>query len=97
MMLFYLIIHILCVFRISYMFVEENGPGDIFARIRLYSIKNRLTHIYPFECFYCTSVWTGLLLSMIVNQTVDIAVLIYGLGISAGSIIVYEVINRLSK
>ena len=42
----------LAVWRITYMLVEEDGPYDIFKRLRADFPKG----ISPLECFYCTSI-----------------------------------------
>lgn len=90
--LFWLFIHILATFRISYMFTEEQGPFDMFARLRKFTLAGDLDKVFPFNCFYCTSVWVGLTISFVSGSW-----LLYGTALSAGAMIIYVLFNKLEE
>lgn len=82
-----LLIHILFVFRLSYMLAEEAGPWNIFGKLRANTIKNQFL---PFQCLFCTSVWVGIGTSLCLQKGIG-----YGLVLSAGTIIIFAFINKL--
>lgn len=43
----------LATWRISYMLVSEDGPSDVFVKLRTLKLGGLL------DCIYCTSVWVG--------------------------------------
>lgn len=43
----------LATWRISYMLTAEQGPGDVFIKMRALKLGGVL------DCIYCTSVWVG--------------------------------------
>lgn len=71
----------LATWRITSLLTEEDGPADIFIKLRAV-----LKPIGVLECFWCASVWVGWLLSF--N-------LIEGLAYSAVAIFIQKVIWRV--
>lgn len=85
MTLFTFIVASLAVWRLSYMFVREKGPRDIFVRLRarLGSSQKRSGGLFDlFSCVRCFSVWIGLVGALFVSENV-LQWLGYGLGFSA--------------
>lgn len=76
----------LAVWRIAYMLVEEDGPYDIFKRLRADFPKG----ISPLECFYCTSVWVAIIFG--VSLQLSIVVII---SLSAMAIFIKLIHDRL--
>lgn len=94
----FLIILILATWRISSLFVNEDGPFDMFARLRaLVGIRyNELSNAYStnvlaglFNCLWCFSVWVGLALMISYSQYPNQTILVcLPFALSAGAIMV---------
>ena len=54
---YWLVIGILVVWRISHLFFGEDGPGDIFVRLRRAAGEGFWGKLL--DCFYCLSVWVA--------------------------------------
>lgn len=77
------LIAILAVWRFTNLLVEENGPGDIFKKFR---------KLFGGEiCWWCCSVWVGLLAALLISNDVGHVILLT-LAFSAGAIIVDELL-----
>lgn len=55
----------LACWRLTYMLVYEDGPWDIFEKLRLEAIGYRFS---PLFCFNCTSIWVSAFLCLIFKQ-----------------------------
>jgi hypothetical protein len=53
-----LLIVLLAVWRITHLLWGEDGPGDIFVRLRKFAGKSFLGRLL--DCFYCLSLWIAL-------------------------------------
>ena len=51
------LIGVLATWRVAAMFVRENGPYDVIARLR--RATDRTVVGRALECFYCTSLWVA--------------------------------------
>ena len=69
------------VWRVTSLFVYEDGPYDIFEKIRHeFGMKrDELNNSYgttvisrALQCFWCTSIWTSLILSIPLFYIIDI-------------------------
>lgn len=90
-----LIVIALAVWRYSYMLIHEDGPLDIFDRLR--RLANRVDAISAlFACIYCMSIWiaAALLLLRAVSLTV-FEIIVYIGALSAIAIAVQHTIERL--
>lgn len=88
-----LIVYALAVWRLSHLLVDEMGPLGMFDLIRRAANKLRLDG--AFSCVWCMSVWVGAL--MVLAHAIAPLAAFYGaliLALSAGAIIVQEVVNR---
>ena len=63
----------LATWRISHMFVWEDGPFNIFSKFQSWAEPCKFFQGL-FSCVWCLSVWVGaiLILSVIINKTVTI-------------------------
>jgi len=52
----------LAVWRLTALLVYDDGPGDVFVRLRDFSDA----HGGPLHCFWCTSFWVGFVASFVV-------------------------------
>lgn len=68
------------VFRLAYLIVEEDGPGDIFGTLRNWSFAH-LSPWFDAECPHCVAVWLSLPAAFILTQ--GWFVLVYWLAIAA--------------
>ena len=50
------IVGVLACWRLAVLFYYENGPGNVFYRLR-YRVGGAL------DCFWCVTLWTGLLIT----------------------------------
>lgn len=78
----------LALFRISYMLVEEEGPYQVFQKLRN-SAEDKPWN--PLWCFNCTSVSVALLFFLIFGLTWW-----YALGLSAMAMFIYSIHEKLS-
>jgi len=92
----------LAVWRISSLLVREDGPWDVFAKLRNisgvkyneYSVSygtNLISSIL--SCVWCTSVWVGFFVALL-DKPVNIRTLLRALALSSSAIIIDEVINE---
>lgn len=73
--------------RITLLLTDEDGPWDIFYKLRLEMSDKRWS---PLNCFYCTSVWVALPLGLLTDNA-----LFYWLPISAVSILINLIHEKL--
>jgi len=64
---YWLIVSILVVWRVTHLFVFEDGPWDIVVRIRKAAGESFWGGLL--DCFYCFSVWAAAPLALIVGET----------------------------
>lgn len=96
----------LAVWRVSSLLVKEDGPGDIFIKLRSKSgiyydeysrlqTPNVLAGIL--SCVWCCSVWVGFIGCLFLKPRNLTEYLRNALALSAGAIIIEEVITRVSR
>ena len=81
---YWLVLAILGVWRVTHLLQAEDGPADIFARLRKAlgsSVAGR-----AFGCFYCLSLWTALPIAYCLGQTWTERILLWPAA-SAGAIL----------
>jgi len=89
-----LLIAILAVWRITHLFSGEDGPGDIFLRLRRLAGRNFFGQLL--DCFYCLSLWFAAPAGWILGATWLQRVLLW-LGLSGGAILLERVSERNNK
>lgn len=95
----------LAVWRLTSLFVEEDGPFDIFARLRSligvyydeFSVKQSKNEIARgLTCVWCASIWFGFLASFFSEYSVNIhSFVIVWLGLSGAAIVIDSFVGRL--
>ncbi|MBV9958058.1 MAG: DUF1360 domain-containing protein [Acidobacteria bacterium] len=61
------VIVVLAVWRITHLFWGEDGPGDIFVRVRRLAGAGFLGRLL--DCFYCLSLWVALPCAGLLGRT----------------------------
>ena len=98
-----LIILSLATWRVSYMLVEEQGPAEIFDKLRYKIGVQHTDEGVPFAwnwfaelftCVWCMSVWVGTIF-FVVDALTGWAWVGIPFALSALSILIHEVIDRL--
>lgn len=84
---------ILAVWRITMLFVEEDGIFDIFKHIRAAFEGSKW---FNPSCFWCTSIWVSFIIVCYQHFSTLIEVVVYTCFYSAGAILVAEIEERLS-
>ncbi len=79
----WLILGILAVWRVTHMLSAENGPFDIFARLRSWLGEGALGNLM--DCFLCLSVWVAAPAAALVAADWKEGILMW-LAMSAGAI-----------
>jgi hypothetical protein len=70
-----LVVASLATWRITHLLAHEDGPGDIFVKVRI-----RLGDGFwgsLMDCFYCLSLWVAILFAPVVTRRLPDAVLIW--------------------
>ena len=84
----------LAVWRITHLFWGEDGPADIFLRLRKlagYSFFGRLL-----DCFYCLSLWVAAPFGWMLGATWFYRILLW-LALSGGAILLERITDRNQK
>lgn len=78
------VVSVLAVWRVTHLLCEEDGPGDLFARLR-----GALGHGFfgqMLDCFYCLSLWVAALPAWFLGSDWAGRTLLW-LGLSGGAIL----------
>ena len=81
----------LAVWRITHLFTGEDGPGDIFVRLRRLAGASLLGQLL--DCFYCLSVWVAAPIAWMLAGTLRERALLW-LGLSGGAILLERFSER---
>jgi hypothetical protein len=88
------LIAVLAVWRITHLFWAEDGPGDIFLRLRRLAGKSFFGQLL--DCFYCLSLWFAAPLGWLMGETWLDRVVLW-LGLSGGAILLERISDRNQK
>lgn len=84
----------LATWRLASLIVRENGPFDVFTRVRAFvgaEDEGELRGFAElFSCVWCMSVWTA----MVLYLTLRVPILAIGLAASAAAVIIDERVVR---
>lgn len=69
------VLAVLATWRISHLFTQEDGPGDIVVRIRARLGTSILGG--AMDCFYCMSMWVAIPMTAVLNRPVAESVSIW--------------------
>jgi hypothetical protein len=60
------LLSVLAVWRVTHLLVAEDGPWNVFARLRHASATLRLGRLT--DCFYCASVWIAIPFALLISR-----------------------------
>lgn len=83
------IVATLSVWRITSLLVDEDGPYQIFGRIRRQFQWNEIGNLL--DCFLCTSIWVAIPFSLLFDKW-----FVHIFSLSAGAILIHFVAERLT-
>ncbi|MGJ5816644.1 hypothetical protein [Paludibaculum fermentans] len=87
----WLIVSVLAVWRVTHLLCEEDGPGDLFARLRRALGNGFFGRML--DCFYCLSLWVAAPAAWFLGSNwLDRSLL--WLGLSGGAILVERATHR---
>ena len=84
MRIYWLIISVLSVWRVTHLFVAEDGPWNLFARLRRWVGEGFFATLL--DCFYCLSLWVSAPVAWFTGERLKERILLW-LAISGGAIL----------
>ena len=60
------VLSVLAVWRVTHLLVAEEGPWNIFGRLRSASARLRLARLT--DCFYCASIWVAVPFALLISR-----------------------------
>ena len=91
---YWFILSVLAVWRITHLLQAEDGPFDLFARLRQWLGRSLVGQLL--DCFKCLSLWIAIPFAFWLVQGWDERVLVW-LSLSAGAIILNSLVERLER
>jgi len=91
MKFYWLALGILAVWRITSLVALEDGPANIFSRLRQSAGDGVIGT--GLSCFYCSSLWVAAPVAFIIGESWLERVLLW-LGLSAGAILLHRLTDR---
>jgi hypothetical protein len=91
---YWLIISVLSVWRVTHLFVAEDGPWNLFARLRQRVGEGFFATLL--DCFYCLSLWISAPVAWFTGESLKERVLLW-LAISGAAILVERVNKRSTE
>lgn len=79
---------IIAAWRVSYLFVFDAGPYDMFIKLREWGTGKGW---FPFDCISCTSIWIGAVAALFVDLPYVVGLLV----ISAAILFTNAIYERL--
>jgi hypothetical protein len=91
MSFYWLILGILSVWRVTHLLYGEDGPGDLFVRLRRLAGHSFFGALL--DCFYCLSLWVAVPFALLLSRWwVERGLLV--LSLSAGAIVIERLTAR---
>lgn len=94
MRVYWLILGVLSVWRVTHLFVAEDGPWNLFARLRRRVGEGFFASLL--DCFYCLSLWVSAPLAWVVGEGVKERILLW-LALSGGAILLERVTKHSTQ
>ena len=91
MQVYWFIVEILCVWRITHLLQAEDGPSDIVIRLRRLAGNGFWGKLL--DCFYCLSLWVALPFAIFLGNTNGERFLLW-LALSAAAILLERITHR---
>lgn len=85
------VIAALAVWRVTHLFWGEDGPGDVFVRLRRWAGQGVIGKLL--DCFYCLSIWIAIPAALVVGTTWIERVLLW-FGLSGAAIVIERVTSH---
>jgi hypothetical protein len=85
---------ILAVWRVTHLAVVEDGPFDVFVKLRGVAAAVKLERLVG--CFYCASVWVALAAALLITREWR-ALVLFVPAFSGGAIVLERATNRESS
>lgn len=79
-----LAVGVLAVWRVTHLLWGEDGPGDLFVRLRRLAGRGFVGRLL--DCFYCVSLWVALPFAYVLGADWDERALLW-LGLSGGAVL----------
>ncbi len=92
MVFYWLVLGILGVWRITHLFYAEDGPWDIFVRLRKLAGSGFWGKLL--DCFYCLSLWIAVPFALVLGDGWMERIFLWP-AFSAGAILLERAISRL--
>jgi hypothetical protein len=88
--IYWLVLGILCAWRITHLLQAEDGPWNLIVRLRVFTGEGFAARLL--DCFYCLSLWVAAPLALVLGETLTEQLLLWP-AISAGAIGMQLTIN----
>lgn len=85
---------VLGTWRITHLFIVEDGPAGILSRLRKVAATSFLHGV--FDCFYCLSLWVAVPFGFLLGQTASDRLLLW-LALSGAAILLENLSTRLGR
>ena len=82
---------VLAVWRVAHLAVVEDGPWDVFVRVRRFAGQGGLGRLM--DCFYCMSLWVAAPFAFTLGTTIRERLLLWP-ALSAGAILIERLTRR---
>ena len=93
MRVYWFMLSVLCVWRVTHLLQAEDGPGDLLVRLRRMAGSGFMGKLL--DCFYCLSLWVAAPLASWVAET-RLERLLWWPALSAGAILLERVTSPRS-
>lgn len=93
MRVYWFVLSVLCVWRITHLLYAEDGPGDLLVRLRRCAGSGFAGKLL--DCFFCLSLWVAAPLAFLVPET-RLERLLWWPALSAGAILLERVTSPRS-
>jgi hypothetical protein len=90
---YWFMLSVLCVWRVTHLLQAEDGPGDLLARLRRMAGRGFVGKLL--DCFYCMSLWVAAPLAYWVGET-RLERLLWWPALSSGAILLERVTSPRS-
>jgi hypothetical protein len=88
---YWLLLGILCVWRVTHLLQAEDGPWDVFVRLRRLAGEGFWGRLL--DCFYCLSMWIAVPFALLIGQGWKEWLLLW-LALSAGAILLERATDK---
>ena len=91
MRLYWLLLGVLCVWRVTHLLQAEDGPWDVIVHVRRLAGEGFWGSLL--DCFYCLSLWIAVPFALVIGPTTTERFLLWP-ALSAGAILLERATHR---